>query len=54
MTAFAYIMHEERPIGIPTNFYMRTCLEGYTTFHFNKDILIDAYNKCLEVCGYEE
>ena len=48
-----YIMHEERPIGIPTNFYMRTCLEGYTTFHFNKNILIDAYNKCLEVCGYE-
>ena len=54
VTAFAYIMHEERPIGIPTNFYMRTCLEGYTTFHFNKNILIDAYNKCLEVCGYEE
>lgn len=54
VTAFAYIMHEERPIGIPTNFYMRTCLEGYTTFHFNKNILINAYNKCLEVCGYEE
>ena len=54
VTAFAYIMHEERPIGIPSNFYMRTCLEGYTTFHFNKNILIDAYNKCLEVCGYEE
>lgn len=54
VTAFAYIVHEERPIGIPTNFYMRTCLEGYTTFHFNKNILIDAYNKCWEVCGYEE
>ena len=53
VTAFAYIMHEERPIGIPTNFYMRTCLEGYDTFYFNKNILIDAYDKCREVCGYE-
>ena len=26
VTAFAYIMHEDRPIGIPSNFYMRTCL----------------------------
>ena len=53
VTAFAYIMHEERPIGIPTNFYMRTCLEGYDTFYFDKNILIDAYEKCREVCGYE-
>ena len=32
VNAFAYIMHEERPIGVPTNFYMRTCLEGTTPF----------------------
>ncbi len=49
----AYIMHEERPIGIPSNFYMRTCLEGYDTFYFDKNILIDAYDKCREACGYE-
>ena len=53
VTAFAYIMHEERPIGIPSNFYMRTCLEGYDTFYFDKNILIDTYDKCREVCGYE-
>ena len=53
VTAFAYVMHEDRPIGIPTNFYMRTCLEGYDTFYFDKNILIDAYDKCREVCGYE-
>ena len=53
VTAFAYIMHEERPIGIPSNFYMRTCLEGYDTFYFDKSILLDAYDKCREVCGYE-
>ena len=32
VTAFAYIMHEDRPIGIPSNLYMRICLEGYDTF----------------------
>ena len=53
VTAFAYIMHEERPIGVPSNFYMRTCLQGYDTFYFDKNILIDAYDKCREVCGYE-
>ena len=53
VTAFAYIMHEDRPIGIPSNFYMRTCLEGYDTFRFDKNILVDAYDKCREVCGYE-
>ena len=53
VTAFVYIMHEERPIGIPTNRYMRTCLEGYGAFLFDKRVLIDAYDKCREVCGYE-
>ena len=53
VTAFAYIMHEERPIGVPSNFYMRTCLQGYDTFYFDKNILIDAYDKCREVCGHE-
>ena len=51
--AIIYIMHEDRPIGIPSNFYMRTCLEGYDTFCFDKNILVDAYSKCREVCGYE-
>ena len=51
--AIIYIMHEDRPIGIPSNFYMRTCLEGYDTFCFDKNILVDAYDKCREVCGYE-
>ena len=51
--AFVYIMHEDRPIGIPSNFYMRTCLEGYDSFRFDKNILVDAYNKCWEVCDDE-
>ena len=54
VTAFAYIMHEERPIGIPSGFYMRTCLEGYDTFGFDRNVLLDAYDKCVEVCENEE
>ena len=51
VTAFAYIMHEDRPIGIPSNLYMRICLEGYDTFCFDKNVLVDAYDKCREVCA---
>ena len=54
VTGFAYIMHEDRPIGIPTNLYMRTCLEGYYTFRFKTDILVGAYDKCKEMCSHEE
>ena len=49
VTAFAYIMHEERPIGIPSGFYMRTCLEGYDTFGFDRTVLLDASDKRVEV-----
>ena len=54
VTAFAYVMHEDRPIGIPTNIYMRVCLEGYDTFFFDRNVLLAAYDKCAEVCGNEE
>lgn len=54
VTAFAYIMHEDRPIGIPTSYYMRVCLEGYDTFFFDRNVLLAAYDKCAEVCGNEE
>jgi len=53
VTAFAYIMHEDRPIGIPTGYYMRVCLEGYDTFFFDRNVLLAAYDKCAEVCGNE-
>ena len=53
VTAFAYIMHKDRPIGIPSSYYMRTCLEGYDTFYFDPEVLLTAYDKCREVCGDE-
>ena len=49
--AFAYIMHEDRPLGIPTKFYLETCLDGYSDFGFNDLPLRAAYKKSLEVCG---
>ena len=49
VTAFAYIMHEDRSIGIPSNWYMQTCLDGYSTFFFDQSILVSAYDNCKKV-----
>lgn len=54
VNAFVYIMHEDRPIGIPSDFYMRTCLKGYDTFGFDENILLDAYDRCVEATEDEE
>ena len=45
---FVYIMHEDRPIGIPSVSYMQTCIQGYDDFGFDRLTLIDAYLKCGE------
>ena len=39
---FVYIMHEERKRGVPSNFYMRTCAEGYRSFGFDLNTLVEA------------
>lgn len=44
-TAFVYIMHEERLIGIPTRTYVSICLSGYDDFGFDPDIFLEAYNE---------
>lgn len=49
VTAFTYIMHEERQIGVPSLFYLNTCLDGYDTFYFDKQILLNAYHKSKEL-----
>ena len=41
--AFIYIMHEDRLLGVPSNMYMRICMEGYMDFGFNYDTLWEAY-----------
>ena len=45
--AFVYIMHEDRKLGTPTSFYMRTCLEGYKDFGVDTDFLLAAYDRSL-------
>lgn len=35
LTAFVYIMHEDRKLGIPIHAYMRTCVQGYRDFGFD-------------------
>lgn len=40
---FVYIMHEDRPLGLPHSFYIQTCEEGYWDFAFDAQYLDDAY-----------
>lgn len=40
--AFVYIMHEERPLGIPSSAYIKTCAEGYRDFGFDTEMLFEA------------
>ena len=51
---FVYIMHEDHPIGIPSNFYIRVCAEGYRAFGFNTAKLIEALNYSKEVLNGDE
>ena len=43
LTAFIYIMHEERELGCPSLAYIRTCKEGYRNFGFDQKYLETAY-----------
>ena len=47
--AFVYIMHEDRDVGMPSKYYVMTCLEGYKTFGFSPKYLEDAILKSMEV-----
>lgn len=46
---FMYIMHEDRVLGVPSNFYMQTCLNGYKSFGFDPKFLHEAYDRSREV-----
>lgn len=53
VNAFVYIMNEENPVGVPSIYYMKACIDGYDTFYFDKNILINAYKKSMEMCSDE-
>lgn len=40
---FAYIMHEERKLGMPTTHYMGVCAKGYEDFGFDLKTLTEAW-----------
>lgn len=42
LEAFAYIMHQDRPLGEPAPWYIHTCLAGYRTFDFDTDYFAKA------------
>ena len=45
---FVYIMHEERPVGVPSPAYLRVCAEGYHDFGFDIEYLAEAYEYSKE------
>ena len=46
--AFVYIMHEDRRLSLPSDFYLMTCVEGYNNFGFDLDTLFEAYRYSTE------
>ena len=48
--AYVYIMHEDRKMGLPSGYYVETCLEGYRAFGFDERILY----KAIERSGRED
>lgn len=50
---FVYIMHDERPFGIPSQWYVDTCVKGYYDFGFyNLDPIRHALSRSREECGF--
>lgn len=47
---YVYIMHEYRQHGIPSKYYVCTCLEGYKDFGFDKKILLKAVENSRRIC----
>ena len=53
LDAFVYIMHEDRQLGIPSDYYVQTCLEGYDAFGFSHKYLFDALDRSRKESAYE-
>ncbi len=49
MDAFVYIMHENRKIGVPSDYYVDTCLQGYESFGFDRKYI----DRALEISKFE-
>ena len=47
LNTFAYIMDERRQLGVPNGYYINTCLNGYDSFGFDKELIFKAIDKSL-------
>lgn len=47
---YVYIMHEDRPLGVPSWHYVQTCIEGYNSFGFDENILFRAVENSRRKC----
>lgn len=45
--AFVYIMHEDRPYGVPTHWYEDVCKVGYKYFDFDESFLDEAKKESI-------
>lgn len=43
LDCFVYIMHEDRMLGLPSEYYMAICGLGYESFGFDASPLFEAY-----------
>ena len=48
---FIYIMHEDRLLGVPSEHYCLVCKDGYVSFGFDLDYLLEAYEYSWEGRG---
>ena len=48
ISAFVYIMHDDRQLGVPSAYYVNTCLNGYDSFGFDSELIYKAIDKSLK------
>ena len=48
ISAFVYIMHEDRQLGVPSAYYVNTCLNGSDSFGFDSELIYKAIDKSLK------
>lgn len=45
LNCFVYIMNKDKKLAMPSEKYVKTCLEGYLNFNFDKKNIEDAISK---------
>ena len=49
LRCFAYVMTEGRRVGLPTNYYLTTCMKGYKDFGFDTRILTRTVERMKKI-----